>query len=156
MKTEYILAVLLVLFPLCIGEGGETPGTGDTGKTEIVVEFMPSFLEAMAEAEATGKPLFAYFHSQSCGYCRLFEAEVLTDPEVEKVLEGFVAVQVDIDKEPSLAGNMGIVGTPTIVFLTVQKVEGTNRTSADEVDRIIGYVSKERFLEALEEYQRPT
>jgi thioredoxin-related protein len=152
MKAVHIFVMVLMFLPLCIGKGAESKdiseGTGGTER-EIVVEFAPSFLEAMAEAEAMGKPLFAYFHSETCGYCRLFEAEVLTDPEVGTALEGFVAAQVDIDKEPGLAANMGIVGTPTIVFLTVQRVEGTNRTSGDEVGRLIGYVSKDRFMVAL-------
>ncbi|NOZ76997.1 MAG: thioredoxin fold domain-containing protein [Euryarchaeota archaeon] len=148
MKAVYFLLLTAVMLSMCTG-ANQGAGTGEGA--EVQVEFAPSFLEAMAQADATGRPVFAYFSSQSCGYCRLFETEVLADPEVGKALEGFVAARIDIDKEPEIAGSMGVTGTPTMVFLKLHRVEGTNRTSAEEVGRLVGYVSKERFLEALEE-----
>ncbi len=97
--------------------------------------------DVLEEARKTGKPVFLYFQSESCLWCRKFEKEVLPEKQVQEKLQSFISASVDVDMQRELVKKFNIYGTPTMVFLDP---EGRERT------RILGYADTDKFLRVLE------
>jgi thioredoxin-related protein len=93
---------------------------------------------ALKTAKEKNKPVFLYFFSNSCGYCRLMDKETLADKEINSVLTNdFVFVRVDIEKSADLAMLYGIRGVPSSWFL-----EPSGKRISQQIP---GYVSKRDF-----------
>jgi thiol:disulfide interchange protein len=73
--------------------------------------------EALRRSEAERKPLLLYFYTDWCGYCRQFERELLTEPELADYLKSIVAVRVNPEAGPAeavLARRYGVHSFPTL------------------------------------------
>lgn len=67
------------------------------------VETFFDFDEAIAAAKAMNKPVMIDFTGHSCANCRKMEAEVLSKPEVSKILHNdFVVVSLYVDEKRAL------------------------------------------------------
>ncbi|MBW6471120.1 MAG: thioredoxin family protein [Methanosarcinaceae archaeon] len=109
------------------------------------INFYTSLDRGLEKANVSEKMVFVYFRSESCGWCKKFEAESFTDIRIIKVLnENFVLITLDTVKQQELAISMRVRGTPTEVFL---KPDGTELKDA----RISGYVDADTFLKSLNE-----
>ena len=54
--------------------------------------------EALALAQAHGRMVMVYFHSEHCPYCQQMNTFVLSDPGVSRLLEArFVVASVSVD-----------------------------------------------------------
>lgn len=105
------------------------------------VTFITSIESGLEEAKNVRKPVFVYFWSDSCGWCKKFEDEVLTDQRVVSVLENFyVSVAVEINRQKDTTSDYKVRGTPTLVFLDA----GTN-----EIKRVPGYTDAKTFVTIL-------
>jgi thioredoxin-related protein len=70
------------------------------------VETFFDFDEAVAAAKAMNKPVMIDFTGHSCANCRKMEAEVLSKPEVSKLLHNdFVVVSLYVDEKRDLPEN---------------------------------------------------
>ncbi|MFZ2412421.1 MAG: thioredoxin fold domain-containing protein [Candidatus Methanoperedens sp.] len=116
----------------------------DAGKLTLKgVTFLTELSPALEAAKAQGKPVFVYARSETCGWCKKFEAETFTNQSVIKTLnENYILFSIDVDKQKSETRNFRVVGTPTEIFL------GPNGT---EIKRIRGYVDNETFLNIINE-----
>ncbi len=83
--------------------------------------------EALAEAEATGRPLMISIGYASCHWCHVMAAESFSDPAIaELVNPNFVAIKVDREERPDLdalymAATQSLTGAggwPMTVFAT--------------------------------------
>ena len=109
------------------------------------LNFYTSLDRGFEKAKENDMIIFVYFRSESCGWCKKFEAESFKDVRIIKILnENFVLVTLDTVKQPELAASLGVRGTPTEVFLK------TDRTEIKEA-RIRGYVDADTFLKSLNE-----
>lgn len=104
--------------------------------------FQGTFDEAMAESEATGKPLLLYFHFDGCGACVKMEKEVFTDPSVQAYYNSAYVVK-DIN---TLIGEgrdvkelYGVTLQPTFKFLNPE---------GEVVHQLVGVFSPEDFVRA--------
>lgn len=103
--------------------------------------FEGSFAEARAVAEANDTLVMVEFFTDWCSWCRRLESETFADDEVRRELGRLVPMRVNAENGGAeLARQYGVDGYPTIVF-----VDG----GGDEVDRIVGYLPPDRFLEEL-------
>jgi len=94
--------------------------------------------QAIKEAAEMDTLVLVEFNAEWCSWCRRFEKETLTDPEVRKELAKLVAIQLDGENEgKEAAQTLDINLYPTVVFL-----DG----SGEEVERIEGYLPPEKFL----------
>jgi thioredoxin-related protein len=113
-----------------------------------------SMEDAITLAQAEDRILFVYGYASWCGFCARFDAEVLTDDDVQAYLNAnYAPVRLDIEGRDSLqffdarvtgrdlGGAMGISGTPTHVFVD---------TDGSLITKMPGYVDPETFLFALE------
>jgi thioredoxin-related protein len=106
------------------------------------LNFFSSLDAGLAEARMQGKPAFVYFRSSSCGWCKKFEDDVLTDSRVISILEiSFIPVSIEVNQQKDVTNRFRIYGTPTMVFL---------RGDGIEVERIRGFVDARTFVAALD------
>lgn len=109
------------------------------------LNFYTSLDKGLEKAKENDMIMFVYFRSESCGWCKKFEAESFKDVRIIKILnENFILVTLDTVKQSQLATSMRVRGTPTEVFL---KSDGTEMKDA----RIRGYVDADTFLQSLNE-----
>lgn len=99
--------------------------------------------QGLDDAKVSNKTVILIFDQESCYYCDLLKKDVLSDSEVQKILnENYTVVIVDVNEEYSLAADHRVVGTPTSIFLD---------SNGQEIGRIDGYVSSDEFLDELKE-----
>ena len=87
------------------------------------------------------KPVLVDFTATWCGPCRMM-APVLEDVK-KQVGEKATIVKVDIDRNATFAGNMGVQGVPTFVLFK----------NGNEAWRHVGMISGEQLKQVLEQYQ---
>lgn len=119
----FLLFLLLVIRPevTALGWGGD-------------------FDAAMAKAKKTGRPVVVAFHDKYCAPCHLMERTVLGKPAVQKALEDFVPVRIDLEDHPEIGRRYQIQATPTYLVLTP---DGT------PVNVLVGAQSVEDFVSFL-------
>ena len=96
------------------------------------------FDRAEFESTSTNRPMLIHFYAEWCGPCHRMDREVLSSPELARQLgSNFVAVRIDVDKNPQVAKRFGIESLPTEVF-----VDPDGRV----LSRTSGYLSKRKYL----------
>jgi len=99
------------------------------------------YSDALNEAKSTGKPVYIFFYSNTCGWCEKMIKYVFTDPEVVSFInENFIAVKVNKDVDPQLAQKYRITGVP---YHVVETPDGTIVLS------LAGYRPRRQFLDAM-------
>ncbi|MGE5194885.1 MAG: thioredoxin family protein, partial [Deltaproteobacteria bacterium] len=77
------------------------------------------FDAAQDEARRLNRPLVVHFHATYCKPCRQMEKEVLHSTAVLKIIDaGFVAVKVDVMRNPNVQAKYGIENLPTDMILS--------------------------------------
>lgn len=98
---------------------------------------------AFNASQNENKTLAIIFDQDSCVYCDILKENVLSDNDVQKVLnENFIVLMVDINKNPDIAQKYNVYGTPTIQFLD---------SNGNDVDKIEGCPEKDDFLNVIKE-----
>lgn len=75
------------------------------------------YAKAVEEYERTNKPLFVYMSVTWCPYCRRFEKEVLSSPEVREFLRDKIKVMINPEfasRENVIARKYGVQGFPSL------------------------------------------
>ena len=94
-------------------------------------------------SQSENKTLAILFDQDSCVYCEMLKDDVLSNPDVQKQLnENFVVLLVDINRNPDIAAEYDVYGTPTIQFID---------PNGHEISKIEGYVDSSEFMHALKE-----
>ncbi len=134
-----VLLLLSVLFSGCI----DTLVT-DAGKLTLKdLKFYTNLTTALDKANSTGEPLFVYFRSDSCGWCRKFEEESFTNKSIAGILsDNFTTVSIDVYKQKNITRYYGVRGTPHELFLY---------SNGTEIKRLPGYVDNQTFLDTINE-----
>ncbi|MDX2177119.1 MAG: cytochrome c biogenesis protein CcdA [Candidatus Sumerlaeia bacterium] len=122
-------------------ESSAAGGGSRVASLESELSFHKTWEAGLAEAQATGKPLFLDFTGYTCTNCRLMERNVFPKPEVEALLSDFVRVKLYTDDavvgeahQEFQIERFGTVALPTYVVLTPQgetvAIEGYQPNSA--------------------------
>ncbi|MCX5773168.1 MAG: DUF255 domain-containing protein [Fusobacteria bacterium] len=133
-----ILLVLVALFLVLLAFAETTSSTPNQKASTI--RWQP-YSQAFAQAQKQNKLVYVYIGSDTCYYCKKMEQETFTDKNVISVLNNnYIATEINIDKNPSLASQFNVQGTPVSVFITPnQKIIG----------QIPGYLPSKDFISAL-------
>lgn len=85
------------------------------------------------------KPVLVDFFAEWCGPCKML-APVIDELATE--MEGEVLIgKVNVDEAPDVAGRYGVQSIPTLILFK----------KGEEVDRMVGFQSKEALKAKLEE-----
>ena len=134
-----VLLLLAVLFSGCIEELAP-----DYGKLELKdLKFFTNLTKAFEVSNTTGEPLFLYFRSDTCGWCKKFEEESYTNSSIVEILSNnFTIVSIDVYKQKNITKLYGVRGTPHELFLYA---------NGSEIKRLPGYVDNQTFLNTINE-----
>lgn len=135
-----LLAVLTaVLFSGCIEEFAP-----DYSKLELKdLKFFTNLTKAFEVSNKTGEPLFLYFRSDICGWCKKFEEESYMNKSIVDILSNnFTIVSIDVYKQKNITRLYGVHGTPQELFLYA---------NGSEIKRLPGYVDNQTFLNTINE-----
>lgn len=124
MKTSRLSATLAVLGCLWqaapavfAAAAAAAPVTGARAR-DAFAQGGTGFRDAEVRAKASGKPLFLYFYTDWCGYCRQFEQELLSKPEVIAALADYEPVAINPehgDAEAALGATYGVESFPALM-----------------------------------------
>lgn len=101
--------------------------------------------QSLKDAKLENKTVMIIFDQSSCVYCDMLKENTLTDSKVQEAInEKYIPTIVDINKNPMIASNYNVYGTPTVVFV-----------SGDEefVYQIDGYLDSVEFLDELKQIE---
>lgn len=94
-------------------------------------------------AQSQNKTVIIIFDRENCVYCDMLKKNVLSNNDVQKELnENFVVVLVDINKNPDIAAEYNVFGTPIIQFID---------SDGKLIYKIEGYVDSDEFLQSIKE-----
>lgn len=98
-----------------------------------------SFEEAMAEAKATGLPVFVDVWAEHCGQCGTMEEEFWPSEDAARLTEGTIPIQIRSD-DPAAAkfhDSYPILGLPAVLLIDPE---------GREIDRTSGYYGADSFM----------
>lgn len=128
--------------------GFSTPASAATASFESVTT-TEELDGALARARQQGKPVMLDFSAQWCVECKVMDRTVFADPEVLKHLRDFALIRADAtdynEGTRSLMKKFGVVGPPTIIFLSPDREIEIPDT------RFIGAVDAKTFTSRLKQ-----
>ena len=113
-------AILFLQWPMLKGLYYRA-SSSDAPKSTIA--WRNDFHSALAEAEASDKPLLLVFSASWCPPCIVMKHEVWPDAEVSlAVNNGFVPLHIDVDDsgDAAIAARYGIRGIPAVLIVDAQ------------------------------------
>ena len=101
--------------------------------------------QSLEDAKLENKTVMVIFDQKSCVYCEILKENTLTDSKVQEIInEKYIPTIVDVNKNPMIASNYNVYGTPTVVFVSGDE---------DFVYQIDGYLDAEEFLDELNQIE---
>lgn len=140
MKKYIIPIIILALIALACAS---IVSSAESNQIVDGLNYTSDLNQAFDDAKTQNRTVMILFDQDSCYYCDLLKSDVLSDEDVQKELnEKFIIYVCDINRDPQLAADFQVFGTPTVVFL-----DG----DANVVQKIEGYVSNDEFQDVLAE-----
>lgn len=161
-KQVTIIIVMMLALPFVSDVNAQS--TNETGVNWI------SYAEAIKQAEE--KKVMIFLEAEWCMVCKRMHREVFTNDEVFSLINSdFFAVKMDIESDDQIpvngdmvskkeySKNIGIYGTPTILFLNSREdIIGNFVGYSDswEMVTLLNYIASDAYLTvSLEEYTNP-
>ena len=117
----------------------------------VVVHSLAELDAQLVSAKQEQKLLLLDFYADWCISCKEMEVNTFTNLEVSKQLKQLVLVQADVTanspESQALLKKFGLYGPPGILFFSQNSEEQKNQ-------RVIGYMSPERFIERLQQVMK--
>lgn len=110
-----IAAVVLIQWPMLKGLYYRT---ADAPPPVSRIEWRTDLDAALEESRRTGRPVLADFSADWCPPCIAMKHDVWPDDEVEEaVIDGYVPLVIDIDRDVEASARYGVRAIPTILVL---------------------------------------
>lgn len=135
MKKLVILAALILI--ICAGSIASVSASTSINGLNTTDDLN----QALKDAKDLNKTVAIVFDQDSCVYCEMLKDDVLSNPQVQKVLnEKCIVVIVDVNKNPDVASKYKVFGTPGTVFV---------KSDGSEISRVEGYLPANEFLNSI-------
>ncbi|MBU1195887.1 MAG: thioredoxin fold domain-containing protein [Proteobacteria bacterium] len=97
-----------------------------------------SFDQGLTLAKDQSKPVFLYFYADWCTFCTKLKKTTFKDKAVlAYLMQNFISIKVDTEKDRQLAADWQVTGLPTLWFLD---------SEGQKLNAIPGYVDEKNFL----------
>ena len=135
MKSNYIRCIRLLTLSLILGVAAAA-AAADTINWR-------SYEEGMVLSKVEKKKVFLHFYADWCGFCRKMANTTFKDSSLVNFLnDNFMPIMVNTDRDPQTAGNYGVSGLPTTVFLTER---------GEPIVTVPGYIATDPLMSMLKE-----
>jgi thiol:disulfide interchange protein len=115
------------------------------------IEWLPTFEEATARAQADGKPIMAFFYVKDNDDCRRMDRETFAHETVRTEAGKFVCVRIDGAAHPELAERFLVAGHPAVVFISPEGGHIQTELNSRTAQKMVGHMR-----EALDRWKRRT
>ena len=135
MKSNYIRCIraLALCLILCV--------TGVAAAADTIN--WHSYEEGMILSKVEKKKVFLHFYADWCGFCRKMANTTFKDSALINYLnDNYMPIMVNTDREPQTAGNYGVAGLPTTIFLT---------PIGEPIFTVPGYIATDPLMSMLKE-----
>ena len=137
-------APLMIIFAVLVAWVGLSYYRSSGGGKEVVPWRM-DVAAARAEAKAQNKPVLLYFTASWCGPCQQMKRTTFTEVSVEKAMEAYVPVKVDVDQNQALGMQHGVTSIPQFVILPAGADLGSRTlTGYQPAESLIGFLNENR------------
>ena len=99
--------------------------------------------QAQKLALSTDKLILVDFWASWCGPCKRMDKESWSDPEIQKMMQDYIPVQIDLDRNQRDAMKYGVRSIPYIFI-----IDG----NGEVVYQSLGYMKKDQVKEVLQKY----
>lgn len=103
------------------------------------IKWERDYERGMQRAMHQQRRVLLQFYSPMCADCRRMDNEVLSDPDVQRVVARYLPIRVDVMFNRRLAEQMNVVLTPTFVVMRPE-MAGMNVVATRS-----GFIDKEEF-----------
>ena len=114
----------------------------------IVIHSLPELNVQLSKAKQENKFVMLDFYADWCISCKEMEVNTFANPQVSEQLKELVLVQADVTanspESQALLKRFGLYGPPGILFFNTDSQEQKDQ-------RVIGYMSPQRFTERLKQ-----
>jgi len=134
----YLVLGLGGMLGLSVGDGvGESARPG--------IPFVETDARGLDSALASGRAVLVDFRADWCVICKEMERTTFHDPEVVNEAARFVALKVDVDKNPDLAARYGVLGVPVVLlFAPGETVPARRLVARTSAERLLGAMRQVR------------
>lgn len=134
-----IVGVLILFAATNLEKKSQTQNSGQDNHPSIQWNY--NLDSAITTAQKSNKLIFVDFYADWCGYCKQLDEKTYPNEQVEeKMAQKYVAVKINVDKNPDLASKYSIYGLPTIIIMD---------SNGNEIKRVEGYQSPSELLNIL-------
>lgn len=116
------------------------PRTSHDGASVPTPRWQPDLAAALERAREERRPVMAVVYHRGFGGSIEFRRDGLGDPEVGRLAQSFVCVQVEYESAVDTVEELGVVAVPSLVFL---------RPDGEPYLTLQGYGSAERIARAM-------
>lgn len=85
-QKKWILVILILFVLFSVGLAIRSDTSDASSITLKGLKFQTNIITALEAAKVQNKPIFVYVRSESCGWCKKFEAETFTNQSVTRIL----------------------------------------------------------------------
>ncbi len=134
-----LLALAIMILPLGCGETDK----GDEPAIRTSIGFVEGYDAAMAAGKLKNQPVLIDFYTDWCRWCKVLDTVTYVDSGVIALSDKIVFGRLNAEVDTIASRNNSITGFPTLILFD---------SEGKEIDRIVGYLPPEEFIETINNY----